>query len=422
MTRSRIPSPDDAGRHAPDGPYALARLGLSLVIATLVGAGMWAVIVVLPEAQLEFGVDRAAASLPYTLMMCGFAFGTIALGRMADRSGMALPLAIAVLIQGAGFLVAGAAPNLAVFAAAHVLIGVGTGTGFGPLMADVSHWFVKRRGLAVVVVASGNYLAGGIWPLLMNLTMPLIGWRATYAGIGVVVFATVLPLALLMRRQPSAAVIAAAERATTAARAEAGISPRLLMVLLILAGFSCCVAMSMPQVHIVAYCGDLGYGVARGAEMLSLMLFLGIVSRIGSGIVADRIGGSATLMIGSFMQGVALLLYLWFDGLTSLYVVSGIFGLFQGGIVPMYAVICRELLPPREAGARIGLVVAATIFGMAFGGYFSGVIFDLTSSYRMAFLNGVLWNAINFAIVSWLFWRRRTGAPQGRLIERPQSV
>ena len=234
--------------------------------------------------------------------------------------------------------------------------------------------------------------------------------------------ATVLPLALLMRRRPSAAVIAAAERATTAARAEAGISPRLLMILLVLAGFSCCVAMSMPQVHIVAYCGDLGYGVARGAEMLSLMLFLGIVSRIGSGIVADRIGGSATLMIGSFMQGVALLLYLWFNGLASLYVVSAMFGLFQGGIVPMYAVICRELLPPREAGARIGLVVAATIFGMAFGGYFSGVIFDLTSSYRMAFLNGVLWNAFNFAIVGWLFWRRRAGPPLPRMIEGPQTL
>ena len=179
MPSSQALSPDDARGHAPDGPYALARLGVSLLIATLVGAGMWAVIVVLPEAQVEFGVDRAAASLPYTLMMCGFAFGTIVLGRMADRRGMAAPLAGAVLIQGAGFVLAASAPNLAVFAAAHVLIGVGTGTGFGPLMADVSHWFVRRRGLAVVIVASGNYLAGGIWPLLMNLTMPLVGWRAT---------------------------------------------------------------------------------------------------------------------------------------------------------------------------------------------------------------------------------------------------
>ena len=136
------------------------------------------------------------------------------------------------------------------------------------------------------------------------------------------------------------------------------------------------------------------------------MLLLGIVSRVGSGFVADAIGSSLTLAIGSFMQAVALILYMYFNGLTSLFVVSGLFGLFQGGIVPMYAVICRELLPPREAGAKIGLVICATIFGMAFGGYISGVIFDYTHSYRAAFLNGVAWNALNLGIVGWLMWRR----------------
>jgi MFS family permease len=317
---------------------------------------------------------------------------------------------------GVGFVLAGYAPTLTVFTAAHVLIGFGAGTGFGPMMADISHWFVKRRGVAVVIVASGNYFAGTIWPLLMSLTIPLIGWRATYAGMGVIVAAGVLPLTLAMRRRPSAAVYEQAEAVTEAARADVGISPRLLLMLLIAAGFSCCVAMSMPQVHLVAYCGDLGYGVARGAEMLSLMMALGIISRIGSGFIADMIGGTATLLIGSFMQGVALLLYLYFNGLESLFIVSGIFGLFQGGIVPMYAVICRELLPPRRAGAAIGLAVSATIFGMAFGGYFSGVIFDLTSSYRMAFLNGLLWNAFNLAIVSWLFWRGRRRQPVGELL------
>ena len=377
---------------------------------------MWAVIVVLPQAQLDFDVDRSAASLPYTVMMCTLAFSTIALGRMTDRHGIVLPLIISAVTLGIGFVVAGYAPNPAVFTGAHVLIGAGAGTGFAPMMADISHWFVKRRGLAVVVVASGNYFAGTIWPLLMSLAMPLIGWRGTYAGIGVIVAAAVLPLALAMRRRPPAAVFAQAEAATEAARADVGISPRLLLVLLVLAGFSCCVAMSMPQVHLVAYCGDLGYGVARGAQMLSLMMALGIISRIGSGFVADAIGGAATLMIGSFMQGVALLLYLYFNGLESLFVVSGIFGLFQGGIVPMYAVICRELLPPRRAGAAIGLVVSATILGMAFGGYFSGLIFDLTSSYRMAFLNGILWNAFNFAIVAWLFWRRQRRQPAGELL------
>jgi MFS family permease len=409
-------SSEKAGGHQPDGPYAYARLALSLLLATLIGAGMWAVIVVLPQAQSAFGIDRASASFPYTVMMASLAFGTIVWGRMADAHGFALPLALSGVILAVGFVIAGYAPNLAVFAAAHALIGFGTGTGFGPMMADISHWFVRRRGLAVVIVAAGNYCAGVFWPLVMNVTMPLIGWRATYAAIGLVIAATVPALSLTMRLRPSAATMARAEAATKAARSEAALSPRLLLSLLVLAGFSCCVAMAMPQVHIVAYCGDLGYGVARGAEMLSLMLGLGIVSRIGSGFVADAIGPMPTLLIGSFMQGVALLLYLWFDGLTSLFVVSGIFGLFQGGIVPMYAVICRDLLPPRQAGAAIGLVVSATIFGMAFGGYASGVIFDLTSSYRMAFLNGVLWNAINFAVVSWLFWRRRkrmaaVGAP-----------
>jgi len=250
----------------------------------------------------------------------------------------------------------------------------------------------------------------------MSLAMPLIGWRETYSGIGVIVVACVVPLAAAMRRRPPAAAFDEAETATEAARADVGVSPRLLLVLLILAGFSCCVAMSMPQVQLVAYCGDLGYGVARGAEMLSLMMALGIVSRIGSGFVADLIGGAATLMIGSFMQGMALLLYLYFNGLESLFVVSGIFGLFQGGIVPMYAVICRELLPPRRAGAAIGIVVSATILGMAFGGYISGVIFDFTSSYRMAFLNGLLFNVLNFVIVASLVWRRQRRQTAGALM------
>jgi MFS family permease len=410
--------PGRAGFYAPDGPYAFRRMALSLLISTIACVGTWSVIVVLPAVQLEFGVDRAAATLPYTLAMFGFAFGTFVLGRMADRTGIATPVVIAGLCLGFGFVVAGIAPTLSVFAAAHVLIGVGAGTGFGPMMADISHWFVRRRGLAVVVVASGSYLAGTVWPLAISWSMPWIGWRGTYGAIGIFAVVTLVAASLGMRRRPSAEMMARAEEATRVARADVGISPRLLLILLVVAGFSCCVAMSMPQVHLVAYCGDLGYGVARGAQMLSLMLFLGIASRIGSGFVADEIGSSATLFIGSLMQAVALLLYMYFDGLTSLFVVSGLFGLFQGGIVPMYAIICRELLPPREAGAKIGLVVSATIFGMAFGGYVSGLIFDATHSYRMAFANGVLWNLLNLAVVGWLLWRRQRLSPAPVLASR----
>ncbi|MBX9617600.1 MAG: MFS transporter [Hyphomicrobiales bacterium] len=391
----------------PDSPYAYWRLLLALVIATISGVGMWAIIVVLPAVQAEFGIARGQASLPYTLTMVGFAFGTIVLGRMSDRFGIVLPIILASLASGIGFVLAGLVPGVIAFSLCHLLIGMGAGAGFAPMMADISHWFVRKRGLAVVIVASGNYLAGTVWPLIITASMPHFGWRGTYIGIGIAVAVLILPLSLLVRRRPSQRVMDEARAATEAARADLGVSPRALQVLLMIAGFSCCVAMSMPQVHIVAYCGDLGYGVARGAEMLSLMLFLGIFSRIASGILADRIGGSTTLVIGSLMQGIALVLYLYFDGLTSLYVISGIFGLFQGGIVPMYAVICREFLPPQEAGQRIGFVISATIAGMAVGGYMSGVIFDLTFSYQLAFLNGAVWNGVNLAIVAWLLWRRR---------------
>jgi len=165
----------------------------------------------------------------------------------------------------------------------------------------------------------------------------------------------------------------------------------------------------MPQVHIVAYCGDLGYGAARGAEMLSMMLGFGIVSRVASGFIADRIGGVRTLLLGSLLQGVALFFYLMFDGLFSLYVISALFGLFQGGIVPMYAVIIREYFSPREAGTRVGLTIMATVVGMAGGGWLSGAIFDLTGSYQAAFLNGLAWNLVNLSIMLWLLMRSRRG-------------
>jgi MFS family permease len=169
--------------------------------------------------------------------------------------------------------------------------------------------------------------------------------------------------------------------------------------------------MSMPQVHIVAYCADLGFGPARGAEMLSLMLGFGVLSRLASGLIADRIGGLYTLIAGSFMQMLALLFYIPFDGLTSLYIVSAIFGLSQGGIVPSYALIIRDHFPAREAGSRISAVLTATVFGMALGGWLSGEIYDWTGSYTAAFLNGVAWNVLNLGIALWILYVRKPRQP-----------
>jgi MFS family permease len=384
-----------------DSPAAWLRLAAAVLIGTIGGVGMWSVVVALPAVQAEFGVARADASLPYTLSMLGYAFGGVAMGKLSDRYGIVRPMVLGVLIFSLGYVLAGAAAaDLWQFALAYgVLIGVGSSVTLGPLMADLSNWFERRRGVAVALVASSNYFAGTLWPPVVQHFIAAAGWRATHVGIGIFCAATMLPLVLLLRRRPEMRRASAAEARAAQVQRTLALSPRALQVLLCVAGLACCVAMSMPQVHIVAYCGDLGYGVARGAEMLSLMLACGIVSRIGSGFLADRIGGLATLLIGSLLQGAALLLYLFFNGLASLYVISGLFGFFQGGIVPMYAVIVRDYFPPREIGTRLGLVLMATLFGMALGGWMSGLVFDLTGSYRAAFANGLLWNLVNVSIV-----------------------
>jgi MFS family permease len=387
---------------------AWVRLGVALALSTIGGVGMWSVVVALPAVQAEFGVARGEASLPYTLTMLGFGCASILLGRLADRFGIMLPVIFATVALALGFAAASAAGGLWQYALAQgLLIGAGSAATFAPLLAHISLWFVRRRGIAVAIFASGNYLAGAVWPPIVQHFIQSDGWRQTYFAIGIFCAATMIPLALLLRRPaPVTELPLSGASAVRAVGANAlGLSGRALQTLLIIAGLACCVAMSMPQVHLVAYCSDLGYGPARGAEMLSLMLACGIVSRLAFGFICDRIGGLRTLLLGSSLQGFALLLFLPFNGLASLYVISALFGLFQGGIVPTYAIIVREYFPQREAGARVGAVITATLFGMALGGWMSGVIFDLTGSYRAAFMNGILWNLLNVSIAAFLLRR-----------------
>ena len=416
-----------------DSRYAWLRLSVTLALMTIGATGMFVISVALPAVQADFGIDRSSVSSAYTMLMIGFGLGGILMGRLADRFGVAVPVAIGAVGLGGGFIAAGLAPGIVSFGIVHgLLIGLlGTSATFSPLVADTSLWFERRRGLAVAICASGNYLGGAFWPPIVQHFIETVGWRQTYIGIGVMCLLTMLPLALLLRRRPPGVVDSApaAQGNTAAAPAAAalpsqaaqvgqtgplgqagplrplGMSPAALQTLLCIAGVACCVAMAMPQVHIVAYCSDLGFGPARGAQMLALMLGFGVISRLASGWISDRIGGLRTLLLGSILQGVALLLFLPFDGLASLYVISALFGLFQGGIVPSYALIVRENFPASEAGGRVAVVISSTLLGMALGGWMSGAVFDYTGSYHAAFINGVAWNLLNLTIAVLLLRR-----------------
>ena len=396
-----------------DSRYSWIRLCLTVLVATVINAGMWAIIVIMPYVETEFGGSRAMAALPYTLTMIGFATGNYLIGRAVDRFGITASLIVASLVTAFAYGLATLSGSLLMLSLAQLLIGFASAVGFGPLIADISHWFVRRRGIAVAIAASGNYLSGAIWPIVLAQMLQDSGWRAAYLAMAMITVAVVIPLAFALRRSIPEEVKTAANTASMLNARSAGLPPRALQYLLAFAGIACCVAMSMPQVHIVALCVGLGFGPAVGAQMLSLMLLGGVASRIVSGLLADRLGGVRTLLIGSVLQTIALFLYLPAGGMVSLYVVSLIFGLSQGGIVPSYALIVREYMPAKEAGARVGFVLMATILGMALGGWLSGVIYDLSGSYTMAFVNGIVWNGLNVAIVLWLISRSRPRLPTG---------
>ena len=400
--------------HSVDSRYAWWRLAASVTLSTFGAVGMWGVVVIFPNLQAEFGATRAEVSFSYTTTMLGFGAGSILLGRLIDARGAFFTMLLSTALIAGGYSLAALAPSLTTFALVQGMIGIGSAASFIPLVADTSHWFAKRRALAMAVCASGNYLGGALWPKLTEVLTRHYDWRTTYLVVAVICLVGMLPACLVLRPRSPAHAGGAAAVAPHSAQS-LGLTPNSLQMWLGIAGIGCCVAMSMPQVHIVAYCVDLGYGTARGAEMLSIMTVFGIASRLGSGWIADRVGGLKTLLLGSTAQAVALLGYLVSDGLVGLYLVSALFGLFQGGIIPSYGVIVREYFPPREAGARMGIAISLTIIGMAGGGWMGGALFDLTGSYRAAFINGIAWNVLNGAIVWWLLTRQNRRMPMGAI-------
>ena len=397
--------------------YPIIRLIAALSLMTMGGAAMYATIVVLKPVAAEFAVNRGIGSLPYTLFMVGFGSGGVIMGRVADRYGVQLPIAIASFALPAGFYFAAQATTLWQFSLAIALLCglLGAASTFSPIVADISHWFSKRRGLAVGIVISGTYFAGALWPPIVQYLLDQQGWRATFEDFALLTLCLMLPLTILFYRKPvishDDAVFNTSERGSH----PLGFRPFTLQSAICLAGIGCCAAMAVPQVHIVAHTTDLGYAAAHGTLMLSLMLGFGIVSRMVSGYISDTIGGLRTLMLGSMLQAFVLAGFLTTDALTGLYILAIAFGLSQGGIVPSYAIIIRSFFPASQAGWRIGMALFFTIIGMALGGWIAGALYDLSGSYTLSFIIAILFNILNLAIALMLLKRAQTISAKAQL-------
>ena len=382
--------------------YPLIRLTTALALMTLGCSAMYAGVMVLEPLALELGTGRGNSSLIYGSFMIGFALGGVLMGRLADRMGIMIPALIGSLALPAGFyLAAHASSILEICLAFSLLCGfLGSSFSMAPLIADISHWFNRRRGLAVGIAFSGSYVAGAIWPPILQRMFDAQGWRESFIDLALLTLIFMALLSLLLYPRPPANEQLPTTGSANSNLTNSAISAGTLQSLICLAGFGCCVAMAMPQIHIVPYVMDLGHPAIRGAEMLGLMLGFGVISRVGSGWLSDRIGGLATLLLGSALQLAVLIAFLTGNSLVFLYGISIAFGLSQGGIVPSYTIILRAFFPPKQAGWRISTSFLFTVAGMAFGGWIAGLLYDLTGSYTVSFLNAIGFNILNLWIAA----------------------
>ena len=393
--------------------YPLLRLFASLIIMTIGATGMYAVILSLKPILVEFESSRAAASLPYAFTMIGYGLGGILMGKISDRFGVFWPVLFAGFMLSAGFAIASIADNLLQLCIIQaVMIGLlGSGATFAPLVADTSHWFTHRRGIAVGIVISGNYLAGAIWPPIIQDMIDAANWRTAYTTLAVITVSILPILSFILYRRPNIEHAEITSDSNEISGRPLGFTPNTLQCVICFAGIGCCIAMSVPQVHIIPYVTDLNFEARHGANMLAIMLGCGVVSRIVSGVICDRIGGLNTLVLGSALQLIVLILYLPFDNLTALYTLAALFGLSQGGIVPSYTIIVRTFFKAKDAGWRIGMALFFTMLGMAVGGWLAGALYDLTGSYELAFINAIGFNIANLAIAGMLRQRLTKSKP-----------
>ena len=389
-----------------DSQQAWFRLAIIFTMSVIGTAGMWSVVIILPNIQSEFALDRAASTYPYVATMFGYGIGNVIIGRMLDRIGIKKPIIFALSLIVASYILSIFVRDVFFLSIIQFFLGFSAAAFFGPMMADISNYFYRRKGLAVSLVASGQHLCGAIWPFLIKDFLLDGDWRNAHLFIAIVC-SILIPILfyLLGNKKPKIDLNQnlSSRREDINSKVKLSISNKRVQVLLMFAGVFCCVAMSMPQVHIVPLCIDNGYGLAVGTEILSFMLFAAVASRVIFGFLSDKIGPIQTLLLGSSLQAISLTMFLPFNSQLSLYIVAIFFGLSQGGIVPIYAVIISKFLPSNEVAERVGLLIFATIVGMSLGGWLSGEIYDFTKSYKLAFINGIFWNIINLCIMIYLF-------------------
>ena len=390
-----------------DSGLAWLRLFLVFLLCTLGFIGMWSIVMIMPSIEKEFQITRSSVTIPYILTMFGFGIGNIIIGKFTDKYGIKKPIIFGFTILIIFYYISIISPNFYVLSLIQFGLGFSSAVLFGPMMNDISYFFKKNKGLAVSITASAQHFAGAMWPFFLTFFLAEEKWREAHIFIASVCIVFVPILIFFIFRMNYNQKLVFNKINNFKDNIATSLTNEKFQRLLMIASVGCCVGMSTPQVHIIPICIDQGLSIITGGKILSIMLFCAVLSRIVFGYIADKIGPLKTLLIGSSLQTITLILFIPFNSLIALYIVSILFGLSQGGIVPSYALIVKKYLPNKDAAERIGLIIFFTIIGMSIGGWMSGKIYDLTNSYTLGFLNSICWNLMNVMIIGYIYYLLR---------------
>ena len=391
---------------------------LAICILSISYGASLIVVVGLKPIAIALGSDRSVVALAAALVWVGTGAGGILMGWVADRVGVRRTVIFGALMTGLGLAVSAIGKVWALYLGHALLIGfLGGGALYPPLLIYVSRWFDRRRGTALALISSGQYVAGVIWPSVFQHWLSWFGWQATMLGFAAATVA-IVPMALFLRPVPQPGRARGSAVLHVRGTQALGLRPNVVLGLLCAAAFLCCVPMAMPSSHLVAFCSDLGISPAQGAAMLSVLLGCAFASRVFWGWLADRIGGLGTVLAGSACQALAIAAFSVTRNEAGLFAVSAAYGLGFSGIIPAYIVAIRELFPSSEASWRVPTLLFAGMSGMAFGSWFAGALYDSFGFYAPAFAAGALFNLGNLLVVGFLVVRQARGA---RLVAAPAA-
>jgi MFS family permease len=394
-----------------EGRASWVAAGVTLAILSISYGAPLLIVVGMKPIQEALGTDRSVIALAGSLVWVGTGLGGIPAGWLADRIGIRAVAGIGAAMIALGLVVSTLGGTIPLYVGHGLLIGlIGNGAIYAPLLIYVSRWFDRRRGAAIALISSGQYIAGVCWPSVMERGIAAYGWETAMLAYAAVVVVCIAPLLPFLRAVPAPVGSGPAIHAGRD-RSVLGLHPNVAQTLICVAGFCCCVPMAIPSSHLVAFCSDIGISPVRGAAMLSVLLGCAFISRQFWGAMADRLGGLRTVMAGSACQAVAIGAFLLTQNEAGLFVIAGFYGLGFSGIIPSYAVAIRDLFPSAEASWRIPTVLFTAMSGMAVGSWLAGRLYDHFGTYAPAFATGVLFNLFNLLLVGFLVLRqpRRSG-------------